>query len=50
MLTDIVWGNGITADGQTALGSAAAKAESLTTEEDARAFAKAVAPYLTNPL
>lgn len=49
VLTDIVWGSGITADGQTALGNAAEKAKSLTTEEDARAFAKAVASYLTNP-
>ena len=49
VLTDIVWGSGITAEGQTALGNAAEKAKSLTTEEDARAFAKAVASYLTNP-
>lgn len=49
VLTNITWGSGVTAQGQAALGDAAAKAESLTTEEDARAFARAVAPYLTNP-
>lgn len=49
VLTNITWGSGVTTQGQAALGDAAAKAESLTTEEDARAFAKAVAPYLTNP-
>lgn len=49
VLTDIVWGSGITAEGQTTLGNAAEKAKSLTTEEEARAFAKAVASYLTNP-
>lgn len=49
VLTNITWGIGVTTQGQAALGDAAAKAESLTTEEDARAFAKAVAPYLTNP-
>ena len=49
VLTDIVWGSGITAEGQTKLGNAAEKAKSLATEEDARAFAKAVASYLTNP-
>lgn len=49
VLTNITWGSGVTAQGQAALGDAAAKAESLTTEEDARAFARAVAPYPTNP-
>ena len=49
VLTNITWGSGVTTQGQAALGDAAAKAESLTTEEDARAFAKAVVPYLTNP-
>lgn len=49
VLTNITWGSGVTAQGQVALGDAAAKAESLTTEEDTRAFARAVAPYLTNP-
>ena len=46
-LSNIVWGSGISEAGQTALGDAAAKAETLKTEADAKAFAKAVAPYLT---
>ena len=46
-LSNIVWGSGISEAGQTALGDAAAKAETLKTEDDAKAFAKAVAPYLT---
>ena len=47
ILSNIVWGSGISDAGQTALGDAAAKAETLKTENDAKAFAKAVAPYLT---
>lgn len=46
-LSNIVWGSGVSEAGQTALGDAAAKAETLKTEEDAKAFAKEVAPYLT---
>ena len=46
-LSNIVWGSGVSEAGQTALGGAAAKAETLKTEADAKAFAKAVAPYLT---
>ena len=46
-LSNIVWGSGVSEAGQTALGDAAAKAETLKTEADAKAFAKAVAPYLT---
>lgn len=46
-LSNIVWGSGISEAGQTALGVAAAKAETLETEADAKAFAKALAPYLT---
>ena len=46
-LSNIVWGSGISEAGKTALGDAAAKAETLKTEADAKAFAKAVAPYLT---
>ena len=46
-LSNIVWGSGVSEAGQTALGDAAAKAETLKTEDDAKAFAKAVAPYLT---
>ena len=44
ILSNIVWGSGISKAGQTALGDAAAKAETLKTEDDAKAFAKAVAP------
>ena len=47
VLSNIVWGSGVSKAGQTALGDAAAKAETLKTEADAKAFAKAVAPYLT---
>ena len=47
VLSNIVWGSGVNEAGQTALGDAAAKAETLKTEADAKAFAKAVAPYLT---
>lgn len=46
-LSNIVWGTGVSEAGQTALGDAAAKAETLKTEADAKAFAKEVAPYLT---
>ena len=46
-LSNIVWGSGVSEAGKTALGDAAAKAETLKTETDAKAFAKAVAPYLT---
>ena len=47
VLSNIVWGSGVNEAGRTALGDAAAKAETLKTEADAKAFAKAVAPYLT---
>lgn len=47
VLSNIVWGSGVSKAGQTALGDAAAKAETLKTEADAKAFAKEVAPYLT---
>ena len=46
-LSNIVWGSGVSEAGQTALSDAAAKAETLKTEADAKAFAKEVAPYLT---
>ena len=46
VLSNIVWGSGISEAGKTALGDAAAKAESLKTEADAKAFAKKVAAYL----
>ena len=47
-LSNIVWGSSISEDGKTALGDAAAKAETLNNEADAKAFAKEVAPYLTS--
>lgn len=45
-LSNIVWGSGVSAEGQTELGSAADKAASLKTTEEAEAFAAEVAPYL----
>ncbi len=48
VLSNIEWGTGISEAGVTALGDAAAKAESLKTEADAKAFADAVAPYLAD--
>ncbi len=61
VLSNIVWGSGITDAGKTALLSfgkaegegpfadAAELAKSLTTTEQAAVFAKEVAPYLTSP-
>ena len=49
VLSNIVWGSGVSEAGQTALGNAAEKAASLATRDDAHAFAKAVAAYLANP-
>ena len=49
ILSNIVWGSGVTEAGKTALGNAADKAASLKTEAEAKAFAKEVAPYLQNP-
>lgn len=46
VLSNIVWGDGVSADGQTALGDAATVAESIT---DAKAFAASIDQYLTNP-
>lgn len=48
-LSNIVWGSGVTDEGKTALGDATSKANSLTTVENAEAFAKSVAEYLQNP-
>ena len=47
VLSNIVWGNGVSDAGKTVLGDAVAKAESIKTEADAKAFAKEVAQYLT---
>lgn len=49
ILANIVWGDGVTSEGQNTLGKAADKAKTLTTTADATAFGVAVAPYLTNP-
>lgn len=46
-LSNIVWGSGVSDEGKAALVDAAAKADTLKTEADAKAFAKEVAPYLT---
>lgn len=48
VLSDVVWGTGVTEEGKTALGDAATKADSLT-EDNAPTFAKEVADYLANP-
>ena len=44
-LSNIKWGNGVTSDGQNALGDAATKAGNIT---DATTFANEVKTYLTN--
>ena len=49
ILSNIVWGSGVTEAGKTALGNAADKAASLKTEAEAKAFAKEVAQYLQTP-
>lgn len=46
-LSNIVWGSGISDSGKEALGNAADKAKTLSTEIDAKAFSKEVAPYLS---
>lgn len=47
VLSTIVWGTGVTAAGQTALGNAQQKANNIKTTADAEAFADVVAPYLS---
>lgn len=49
ILSNIVWGSGISEAGKTALGNATAKAETLRTESDARDFAREVEYYLDTP-
>lgn len=46
-LSNIEWGDNVTADGQEALGNAAARAKEITGETEAKAFAVEVANYLT---
>ena len=48
-LSNIVWGSGVSEEGQSALGNAAELAETLTTTELAAAFAESVATYLQAP-
>lgn len=50
VLSNIQWGSGVTSAGQTALGNAAAKAETLT-DANVKEFAKGLVDdgYLTNP-
>lgn len=52
VLSNVVWGSGVTTDGQTIMGDAAAKAKNLdgkdTDGTDAKAFAQEVAKYLSN--
>lgn len=49
VLSNIVWGNGITDAGKSALGKAEEVAKTIKTEADAKAFAKRVAEYLKDP-
>ena len=49
VLSNIKWGSGVSEAGQIALGDAAAAADLLHTEADAKAFAGKVSPYLTSP-
>lgn len=53
-LSNIQWGNGITKDGQSSLGSASVKAKSLegknNDSDEAKAFAESIQQYLTNPV
>ncbi len=48
ILSNIVWGDGVTDAGRTALGDAATIAEGLE-EDDIQAFLNSVSLYLTNP-
>ena len=48
-LSNIEWGDNVTDEGRTTFGNAADKAERITTEADAKAFAVEVAKYLTDP-
>ncbi|WP_295288183.1 isopeptide-forming domain-containing fimbrial protein [uncultured Catenibacterium sp.] len=46
-LSNLKWGNGVSAEGQTALGNAKEKADSLKNAANAKEFASEVAQYLT---
>ena len=45
-LSNLKWGSGVTPDGQTALGNAKTKADSLKNDSDAKDFASEVSKYL----
>ena len=45
-LSNLKWGSGVTPDGQTALGNAKTKADSLKNDSDAKVFAYEVSKYL----
>lgn len=45
-LSNLKWGSGVTPDGQTALGNAKTKADSLKNDSDAKNFAYEVSKYL----
>lgn len=48
-LSNIEWGDNVTPAGQAMLGNAAEKAEAITGETEAKAFASEVAQYLIDP-
>ena len=48
-LSNIEWGDNVTDEGRTKFGNAAEKAETITGETEAKAFASEVAQYLTDP-
>lgn len=48
-LSNVVWGSGVTKDGQNVLGNAAGKAKEIETAANAEAFAKEVSEYLGDP-
>lgn len=48
-LSNIEWGDNVTPAGQAVLGNAAEKAEAITGETEAKAFASEVAQYLIDP-
>ncbi len=48
-LTDIIWGEGVSEAGKTAIGNAAEKADTIENEAAAKAFANEISAYLTTP-
>lgn len=49
VLSNVQWGTGVTENGKTDLGGAAAKAQNLTKDADAEAFAEELKNYLQSP-